>query len=250
MSKGSSVNGATTTKLPPKKQNSFTIWRWMEVLGGCLILFPALPFVVLQIVVCQVWEAIDVRTVNLLKLATKLNEATRPHVTWLVKHPDDAFVVLTTVWLAIILPFYFFYEFYIQTTQTTIQYDPGATSTVLQQQQQQHDATHSFFWKRAFLYNFVRIGPAYVNFMYTYVLCHKEVHMYGKIFAYAGCGLGGIYNYWVGFFHGVLPGPFTVRLDPIFFFFFFSRLHSLTTIFFFHHPSLAESHSQPPQVRQ
>jgi len=41
-----------------------------------------------------------------------------------------------------------------------------------------------FLWHRAALYNVVRIGPMYRHFMF-------------------------VYNYFIGFFHGVLPGPFT-----------------------------------------
>jgi hypothetical protein len=50
----------------------------------------------------------------------------------------------------------------------------------------------------------------YRNFMYVYVLCHKEAHCFGRIFAppYASV-LQYVYNYYIGFFHGVLPGPFT-----------------------------------------
>jgi fatty acid desaturase len=58
------------------------------------------------------------------------------------------------------------------------------------------------------MYNIVRIGPMYMNFMYAYVLCHKEAHAAGNLFVYRW--LSCVFNYWVGLFHGVLPGTFTV----------------------------------------
>ena len=44
--------------------------------------------------------------------------------------------------------------------------------------------------------------------MYAYVLCHKEAHAAGNLFA--SPRLAYAFNYWVGLFHGVLPGTFTV----------------------------------------
>jgi hypothetical protein len=53
-----------------------------------------------------------------------------------------------------------------------------------------------------------------MNFMNVYVLCHKEGHNFGNLFAkqynaFAPFGLKYIFNHWAGMFHGVLPGTFT-----------------------------------------
>ena len=41
--------------------------------------------------------------------------------------------------------------------------------------------TYGFNWRRAVVYNLVRIGPMYMNFMHVYVLCHKEGHLKGNL---------------------------------------------------------------------
>jgi len=58
------------------------------------------------------------------------------------------------------------------------------------------------------------IGPMYMNFMFVYVMCHKEGHNFGNLFAkkfngHAPFGLKYVFNHWAGMFHGVLPGTFT-----------------------------------------
>jgi hypothetical protein len=49
-----------------------------------------------------------------------------------------------------------------------------------------------------------------MNFMYVYVLCHKEGHNYGNLFNKKyNMIFKYVFNHWVGMFHGVLPGTFT-----------------------------------------
>eukprot|EP00529_Nitzschia_sp_RCC80_P018930 CAMPEP_0113488676 /NCGR_PEP_ID=MMETSP0014_2-20120614/26140_1 /TAXON_ID=2857 /ORGANISM="Nitzschia sp." /LENGTH=512 /DNA_ID=CAMNT_0000382397 /DNA_START=162 /DNA_END=1700 /DNA_ORIENTATION=- /assembly_acc=CAM_ASM_000159 len=180
---------STPPLLPPMTTTTTVRW-WIEFVLGSSIFFGALPFVVLQIICCTVWEFVDQSTLNVCDWISKLNAKAGPYVEWLVSNPKDSFVVNTTIWLGAVLPAYFAWEAYCQ------------ISTV--------EAGGEFNWYRAALYNLIRIGPMYRNFMYVYVLCHKEAHCFGKIFKqpYSKV-LGGIYNHWVGFFHGVLPGPFT-----------------------------------------
>jgi len=107
-------------------------------------------------------------------------------------HPKDGFIASTTIWLGLVLPSYFFWEAYTQ--------------------YQSIQAGLGFIWWRAAIYNIIRIGPQYRHFMFVYVLCHKEAHSYGKLFKEpynTSLGLKYVYNYFIGFFHGVLPGPFT-----------------------------------------
>jgi hypothetical protein len=70
---------------------------------------------------------------------------------------------------------------------------------------------YGFDWRRILVYNIVRIGPMYMNFMYVYVLCHKEAHNFGNLFSkeWNNPLLKYFFNHWVGIFHGVLPGTFT-----------------------------------------
>ena len=103
----------------------------------------------------------------------------------LVRHEADGFMVMLTVWLGVALPAYCLYEL-------------------------QHAMVHGFSWRRAMVYNLVRIGPMYMNFMYVYVMCHKEGHSFAGLFADPyNRVLRRVYNHWVGLFHGVLPGTFT-----------------------------------------
>lgn len=51
----------------------------------------------------------------------------------------------------------------------------------------------------------------YMNFMYVYVLCHKEGHawrtgLFAKPYHHLLCR---VFNWWIGLFHGVVPGVFT-----------------------------------------
>jgi hypothetical protein len=49
-----------------------------------------------------------------------------------------------------------------------------------------------------------------MNFMYVYVMCHKEAHNLSTIFADPwNKYLKYVFNHWIGMFHGVLPGTFT-----------------------------------------
>ena len=171
---------------------AFTTRNWLEFLVGCVIFFAPIPLVVCQIVSCTAWEAVDQATFRLTNLGTKFNEWCDPYYKKLVHHPKDTFVVNTTIWLGIVLPAYFCVEAYAQCQSLA--------------------AGDGFIWWRAAIYNVVRIGPMYRHFMFVYVLSHKEAHMYGKLFAQpyrSWLGLQFAYNYFIGLFHGVLPGPFT-----------------------------------------
>ena len=173
----------------------YTLARWLEFLVGAVMFFTPLPLVICQIVACTVWEGIDQMTFKLADKATKLNEWCGANLSFyrkLVVHPKDTFIVNTTFWLGFCLPAYFVAEGFAQAQSIA--------------------AGNGFIWWRAAIYNVVRIGPMYRNFMYVYVLCHKEAHSYGKLFAMPYrkyLGLQYVYNYFIGFFHGVIPGPFT-----------------------------------------
>lgn len=62
----------------------------------------------------------------------------------------------------------------------------------------------------AVLFNIFRIGPMYMHFAQVYTLCHMEPHRSYHLFS---CGnkhpFSFLFNFWVGLFHGVLPGTFT-----------------------------------------
>jgi hypothetical protein len=173
----------------------YTFARWLEFFVGCVFFFTPLPLVVCQIVCCTLWEGFDQMTLKLTDKGTQLNEWCGKNIQLykkMVVHPKDTFIVNTTVWLALCLPAYFFVEAFAQAQSLA--------------------AGNGFIWWRAALYNLIRIGPMYRNFMYVYVLCHKEAHSNGKLFSMPYrkyLGLQFVYNYFIGFFHGVIPGPFT-----------------------------------------
>lgn len=172
----------------------YTLARWLEFLAGCLIFFLPIPLVVCQIVACTLWEFADQATLKLTNKGTALNEWCDRFWIYkrLVQHPKDTFIVNTTIWLGLVLPAYFCFEAVAQAKSIA--------------------EGNGIIWWRAALYNVVRIGPMYRHFMFVYVLCHKEAHSYGKLFSMPHrkyLGLQYAYNYFIGFFHGVLPGPFT-----------------------------------------
>lgn len=188
----STINTITTIS---EHGQPYTAARWIEFFVGCVFFFVPLPLVFCQIVCCTLWEGLDQMTLKITNKATRFNEwcgKNLPSYKKIVQHPKDTFIVNTTVWLAVCLPAYFAVEAYAQ--------------------KQSLAAGNGFLWWRAAIYNVVRIGPMYRNFMYVYVLCHKEAHSYGKLFSMPYrkyMGLQFVYNYFIGFFHGVIPGPFT-----------------------------------------
>lgn len=189
--KNTSNNNITTIS---EHGQPYTFARWLEFFVGSVIFFVPLPLVVCQIVCCTLWEGLDQMTLKLSDKATHFNEWCDRNLPYkkFVVHPRDTFMVNTTIWLAGFLPAYFLVEAYVQAQSLA--------------------AGNGFLWWRAAIYNVVRIGPMYRNFMYVYVLCHKEAHCFGKLFSepYRNyMGLQFVYNYFIGFFHGVIPGPFT-----------------------------------------
>ena len=163
--------------------------EWCKFLSGCALLAVAGPYVALQIFMCNMWDQFDQRIIGLIPLIQKLSHAMAPSTRFIVKHDADGFIFHLLVWLGAILPAWFFYELY-------------------------RAATVGFSWQRILLYNIIRIGPMYMNFMFVYVMCHKEGHNFGNLFAkkfngHAPFGLKYVFNHWAGMFHGVLPGTFT-----------------------------------------
>ena len=133
------------------------------------------------------WELGDKRTLDITSAtgvisrgADKLN----PYVSRYARHPKDGFAVLLLLHLGVLLPAAFFYELH-------------------------RACTVGFSIPRALVFNLLRIGPQYANFMWVYVMCHKEAHSSGSLFS-KNLPLTGIFNHWVGIFHGVVPGVFTV----------------------------------------
>jgi len=67
-------------------------------------------------------------------------------------------------------------------------------------------------FKLAIAYNVFRIGPTYAHFAHVYTLSHMEAHHRGKLFkvkVFNSNPVAKVFNFWIGLFHGVLPGTFT-----------------------------------------
>jgi hypothetical protein len=148
-----------------------------------IILVLAGPYVAVQVICCNLWDQLDQKTVSVVGLVKRMSARLAPHTAFLMKNPKDGFIANSLILLGICLPAYFFYELYLAVT------------------------VGFSFW-RVLVYNIIRIGPMYINFMNVYVLCHKEAHNFGTLFAKPRF-FKYIFNLWVGMFHGVLPGTFT-----------------------------------------
>lgn len=171
------------------------------ILGALILALLAIP-VGLQMVLCVSWDAVNRRIYNLLNrtvptIFTTLSTFSSRHLrqfatrTSLVRHPQDAFFLPVLIWLALIIPAYFFHELFHSASLA----HQGISISI----------------PRLLLYNIIRLGPMYAAFMYVYVLCHKEAHRNGYLFERNSIlPLRNIFNHWIGLFHGVLPGTFTV----------------------------------------
>jgi hypothetical protein len=143
------------------------------------------PYVIFQVAVCQLWEFVDKHTVGFIQICSRISDAVSPFFSRMTKSKEDGFMVPLFVWLGLVLPAWFFYELW-------------------------HATTYGFSLRRVLVYNVIRIGPMYMNFMYVYVLCHKEAHCFGNLFTpFLMFDLGYVFNRFVGLFHGVLPATFT-----------------------------------------
>jgi len=163
-----------------------TLGEILRLLFGVTVLVTFGPFIACQIACCTLWEWVDKRTINLIGFSTRLAEAVSPVTNHFVKSEKDGFMVLMLVLQGVLLPAWFFYELHLATI-------------------------HGVQWHRIFLYNLGRIGPMYMNFMYCYTLCHKEAHNFGNLFKQPyNRVFKFVFNRWVGVFHGVLPGVFTI----------------------------------------
>jgi hypothetical protein len=142
----------------------------------------------LQVFWCTVWELGDKYTINMVGNIAKIADRINPMFSGLTRHPKDGFVVLLLIYLGLLMPSLFFYELWLCVKE-------------------------GFNYKRALAFNLFRIGPQYANFMWVYVMCHKEGHAIKGSLLKRGfmhnC-FGTAFNHWVGLFHGVIPGVFTI----------------------------------------
>lgn len=75
-----------------------------------------------------------------------------------------------------------------------------------------HTLQYGFNPYLCYAYHILRVGPYYQNFAYAYTLCHKEGHvkgvgMFKKEYQWM---LGGVWNWWIGMFYGVMPSTFAL----------------------------------------
>lgn len=174
------TSAASSTKQQP---TLYQATETMKLVVGGLVLMVVGPYVACQVAMCTFWEWLDKKTINFIAFCTYLANTFGPKFASLTKNKkEDGFIVPIAFFLGFVLPGWFFYELYLC-------------------------ATIGFSWQRVAFYNICRIGPMYMNFMYVYVLCHKEAHNFGNMFSVKGLFF---FNYWVGLFHGVLPGVFTI----------------------------------------
>ena len=70
-------------------------------------------YVALQIVVCNLWDQLDQRALGMIPFLQRWSAKLGPHTRFIVKHEDDGFIFHLLVWLAAVLPAWFFYELYV-----------------------------------------------------------------------------------------------------------------------------------------
>ena len=168
-----------------------TVTEALTFVAGLCFLVPFGPFVVWQVFWCTIWELADKYTIGLSHdkgIIARQVEKINPFLARFTRNPKDGFVVMLLFYLGAFFPALFFHELY-------------------------HAYTFGFSIKRCLAFNLFRIGPQYANFMWVYVMCHKEGHCIGGSLLKRGVMdtlFGGAFNYWVGMFHGVVPGVFTV----------------------------------------
>ena len=89
-----------------------------------------------------------------------------------------SFVIILLIYLGLLMPALTFYELWMCVTE-------------------------GFNYKRALVFNLFRIGPQYANFMWVYVMCHKEGHAIRGSLLKRGIMndlFGSAFNMWVGMF--------------------------------------------------
>lgn len=150
---------------------------------GLAMLAAFAPFVVWQIFWCTIWEFGDKKLVGGISAAMWFSERVGPKFSGMMRNPKDGFVVLLLIWLGIVMPAAFFFELW------NFKNEGG------------FDIMNWKHVARCLAFNLVRIGPMYANFMWVYVMCHKEAHcMNGSLFAKGICDklFNRAFNHWVG----------------------------------------------------
>eukprot|EP00392_Amoebophrya_sp_AT5.2_P015309 g15511.t1 len=123
---------------------------------GCLPLVVFGWYAAVNIIISTSWDFLDRKVFGLIariqRFAREFDSA-RFGLPPPRDAENDQFLWPTFFWLAVVLPAWFFYELTLASLY-------GVN-----------------YW-RILVYNAVRLGPMYCNFMYVYVLAHKEAHLY------------------------------------------------------------------------
>lgn len=166
----------------------WAIYDNFNLLVGITILITSGPYLLLQMAAVTIWDILDRSTFNFVGFSKAISSKLSPFFSRFTRHPADGFMVVLMIWLGVALPSYFFVEM-------------------------MNVRENGFSFPRVVLYNIIRIGPIYVNFMNIYVMCHKEAHLTpGGIFkpnSWLDFLLNRVFNHWAGLFQGLVPGGFT-----------------------------------------
>ena len=154
--------------------HSFVTDSIFPVLGGTFAAV-ALPFVVVQIAITTAWGGLYSRFPRFLPRVPAFGGA-------LAADARDDWLLPWALWLAVVQPAAWLW---------LGRWAGPAPS-----------------WALLLGFNVVRIGPMYSNFAHVYTLCHMEAHRRYQLWGRRG-PWGYAFNWWVGLYHGVLPGTFT-----------------------------------------
>jgi len=149
---------------------------------GCAILAISLPLVGMVVAGAVAWHYVDPITLRLLK---KVNSLMEPFSQRFTRKKEDSFLVPFLLLQGVFVPALFFYNLW-------------------------YTLNHGFSFTRFYVYHLLRIGPYFQSFAYAYTLCHKEGHAkkVGMFKSEYQAYLGSAWNWWIGFFFGVMPSTF------------------------------------------
>ncbi len=177
---------------------------------GSIMLIVLVPIVGFVVGLSVLWEFIDrggrgrPQDGVVMSLARYINSSTAKFTANFTKHPEDGFILNVLWFLGGVIPLALFLSL-------------------------DYTLANGFSLPLCIAYHVFRIGPYFMNFAYTYTLCHKEGHSrvgfysnpilnfalrftirfrnFLKMFTNSTM-LRNSFNWWVGLFYGVMPSSF------------------------------------------
>ena len=158
--------------------------------GGLMLIFLA-PIVAFVVGLAVLWEFLDrggrgkPLSGIVMSFAQSVNSSTAAFTGLFTRHQEDGFILNVVLFLGGVIPLTLFLSL-------------------------DYTLANGFSLPLCIAYHVFRIGPFFMNFAYTYTLCHKEGHT--RLGFYNNPILNFIlknsFNWWIGLFFGVMPSSF------------------------------------------